>query len=176
MQHQHHGGAAVIADLLDHSAVDTTPLTDGTRRRDCRAADRATARQRRRPLSTLAGPSQRATQRDACQATNASAPTSVASSIASSERSDFGSACTTVTDGRAADSSAVLHAGRQPALGDVLDDAVRHRARAVAQVQLLAGPDPAHIGRVETLVAVDHRELADRGQRVDVEQRAHAVA
>jgi hypothetical protein len=47
-------------------------------------------------LSTRDCPVQRATQRDACQATNASAPASVASSMANSERSDFGSACTTV--------------------------------------------------------------------------------
>jgi hypothetical protein len=29
---------------------------------------------------------------------------------------------------------------------------------------------------VETLVAVDHGQLADPGQRVDVEQRAHVGA
>ncbi len=53
------------------AAVDSTPSTDGIyARRDCCAAARATARQRRRPLSARA-PSQRATQRAACQATNA---------------------------------------------------------------------------------------------------------
>jgi hypothetical protein len=79
------------------AAVDSTPSTDGMyARRDCCAAARATARQRRRPLSARA-PSQRATQRAACQATSESAPASVASSMASSERSDFGSAWTTVT-------------------------------------------------------------------------------
>ncbi|CPA56131.1 Uncharacterised protein [Mycobacterium tuberculosis] len=50
-------------------------------------------------MSTRA-PSQFATQRAACHARNASAPASVASSIANSERSDLGSACTTVTGGR----------------------------------------------------------------------------
>ena len=153
--------------------VDTTPLTAGMcARRDCRAAERATARHRRRPLSTRACPSQRATQRCACQATNASAPASVASSIASSERSDFGSACTTVTVGAAAGTvrRSSTRAVRR-ALADVLDDAVGQRARAVAEVEFLAGPDPPHIGRVEALVAVDDRELTDLGQRVDVEQR-----
>ncbi|CFR89596.1 Uncharacterised protein [Mycobacterium tuberculosis] len=80
--------------------VDNTPSTGGMRaRRDCRAAERTTARHRRKPLSTRA-PSQFATQRAACHARNASAPASVASSIANSERSDLGSACTTVTGGR----------------------------------------------------------------------------
>ena len=56
-------------------------------------------------------------------------------------------------------------------LADVLDDAVRDGARAVAEVEFLADADPAHGGGVEALVAVDDGQLADLGQRVDVEQR-----
>ena len=135
-------------------------------------------RQRRSPFSTLAGPSQRATQRSDCHATNASAPASVASSIASSERSDFGSACTTVTGGLARRRRCGGRSTRavEPALRRVLDDAVRDRARAVAEVEFLTGPDPSHVGGVEALVAVDDGELADLGQRVDVEQRATHAA
>ena len=88
---------------VTNSAVDTGPVTEGMcARRDCLAADRATAAQRRRPLSTRVDPSHLATQREACHGTNPSAPASVASSMASSERSDFGSACTTVTGGAGA--------------------------------------------------------------------------
>ena len=63
-----------------------------------RPGDRAPAAQ---SLVDLRRRSHRATQRYACQAMNASAPASVASSTASSERSDLGSACTTVTLGDA---------------------------------------------------------------------------
>ena len=145
-------------------------------RRDWRAADRATAPHRRRPLSTFAAESHRATHREACQATNASAPASVANSMASSERSDLGSACTTVTagDGRG-NGAAVEHPRRQPALADILDDTVRHRAVAVAEVEFLAGADAPDVGRVEALVAVDDRQLTDLGQRVDVEERGARV-
>ena len=61
----------------------------------------------------------------ACQATNASAPASVASSIASSERSDFGSACTTVTVGRRRADASVASARAPSAwpLATLLDDA-----------------------------------------------------
>ena len=134
VQHQHGGRRCRRAPTRRARCVETTPSTVGMYgRRDWRAADRATARHRRSPLSTLVGPSQRATHRDACHATNASAPTSVASSMASSERSDFGKR---LHDGDRSvlarlDEATVLHAGGQPALGDVLDDAVRHRARTV---------------------------------------------
>ena len=97
--------------------------------------------------------------------------------MASSERSDLGSACTTVT--AATRRSTVRRSSTRAvsrALADVLDDAVRHRARAVAEVELLAGPDPPHVGGVEAFVAVDDGELTDLGQRVDVEQRAAATA
>ncbi len=89
----------------------------------------------------------------------------------------MGSACTTVTAGeRRRHGPAVEHPRRQPALADVLDDTVRHRPVAVAQVEFLAGTDAPHVGGVEALVAVDDRELTDLGQRVDVEQRAgHAT-
>jgi hypothetical protein len=33
-------------------------------------------------------------------------------------------------------------------------------SRAVAEVELFSGPDAAHVGRVETLVAVNDREAA----------------
>ena len=77
VQCQHDGARR---DVVGHPPaptrrVDTTPVTGGIcARRDCRAAERATARQRRSPLSTRACPSQRATQRDACQATKAVRP------------------------------------------------------------------------------------------------------
>ena len=85
----------------------------------------------------------------------------------------MGSACTTVTAGAArGHGPAVQHPRRQPALGDVLDDTVRHGAVAVAKVEFFAGADAPDVGRVEALVAVDDRELTDLGQRVDVEERA----
>ena len=84
----------------------------------------------------------------------------------------MGSACTTVTGGDAGSTvQRSQHPGRQPALADLLDDAVRHRARAVAEVELFADPDPPHGGGVEALVAVDDGQLTDLGQRVDVEER-----
>ncbi|MDT5162245.1 MAG: hypothetical protein QOC90_2555, partial [Mycobacterium sp.] len=69
-------------------------------------------------------------------------------------------------------SPAVQHPRRQPALGDFLDDTVRHGAVAVAEIEFFAYSDAPNIGRVETLVAVDDRQLSDLGQRVDVEQSA----
>ena len=140
-------------------------------RRDWRAADRATARQRRRPLSARP-PSQRATQRAACQATNASAPglggqlNGQFGAIGLGQRLHDGD-----RRGRGFDGPAVQHAGRQPALGDLLDDAVRHRACAVAEVEFFARPDSPHVGGVEALVAVDHGQVTDLGQGVDVEER-----
>ena len=90
----------------------------------------------------------------------------------------MGSACTTVTGGGGGrDASSAPAPGPQPVAADLLDHAVRHRAGAVAEVELLAGPDPAHGGGVEALVAVDDGQLTDLGQRVDVEQRrGHAPA
>ena len=62
----------------------------------------ATARHFATPLSAF-GPTHFATQRALCHGTIASAPASVARSTASSDRSDLGRACTTVTRGRGAD-------------------------------------------------------------------------
>ena len=141
-------------------------------RRDCRAADRATARQRRRPLSARP-PSQRATQRAACQATNASAPASVASSMASSERSDLGSACTTVT-AASAGSTVASAAAPGPSAAPCRPPRRRSRPSPPApspRSSSFADPDPPHGGGMEALVAVDDGEATDLGQRVDVEQR-----
>ena len=93
--------------------------------------------------------------------------------MASSERSDFGIACTTVTVG-AAGSTVRRSSTRadKPALADLFDDAVRHRVPAPSlEVELLAEPDPPDVGGVEALVTVDDGELTDIRQRVDVEQR-----
>ena len=163
VQRQHLPPAATSSAIRWVSAaVDSTPSTGGMyARRDCRAAERATARQRRRPLSARA-PCQRATQRSACQATNASAPASVANSIANSERSDFGSACTTVTAGWTARTSSDPDPGTQPVAAGVLDDAAGQAAGAVAEHQLLTGTDASHRGGVEAFVAVDDGQLTGR--------------
>ena len=134
------------------AAVDSTPSTGGMcARRDWRAAERTTARHRRSPLSTRA-PSQLATQRAACQARNASAPASVANSTASSDRSDLGTACTTVTGGRPAatvqrSSTRACNPSRPACSTTQLGQA----AGTVAEHQLLARADPAHGGGVKTL-------------------------
>ena len=92
--------------------------------------------------------------------------------MASSERSDFGSACTTVIVGvGVATVRRSITRAVSAALADVFDDTVGEPARAIAEVEFLAGPDPPDVGRVEALVAVHHGELTDRGQRVDVEER-----
>ena len=159
------------------SVVDTTPLTDGMcARRDCLAAERATARQRRRPLSTRACPSQRATQRAACHATNASAPglggqlDGQLGAVRLRQRLHDGDGRRGRGDRRGSSTRAV----RRPLPTSSMTHA-RPRPRR-RQVELLAGPDPPHIGGVETLVAVDHGELTHSGQRVDIEERARICA
>ena len=71
----------------------------------------------------------------------------------------------------------VLHPGAQPALADILDDTVSQGAHAVAEVELFPRPDAAHLGGMETLVAVDDRDTTGCRQRVDVEEpRAHGAS
>ena len=48
---------------------------------------------------------------------------------------------------------------------------MRHRARAVTEVELFAGPDSSHVGGMEAFVAVDDGQVTDLGQGVDVEER-----
>ena len=155
--------------------VDTTPVIVGMyARRDCRAADRATARHRRRPLSTFGEPSQRATHRDGLPGDER-----VGARLGGQLDGQFGAVGLWAAPARRSP------AGR--AIGTVRRSSTRAVSRplptssttqcatvavAVAQVEFLAGPDPPHVGRVEALVAVDDRQLTDLGQRVDVEQRA----
>ena len=97
----------------------------------------------------------------------------MASSTANSDRSDFGSACTTVTCG---DGGATVRLAQYPggetALVDRLDDDVRDRARAVTEIEFFTDANAPDAGGVETLVTVDDDEIADLGDPVDVEQRA----
>ena len=142
-------------------------------RRDWRAADRATARHRRRPLSTFgrAVPAGHASRglpgHERVGARLGGQLDRQLGAVGLGQRLHDGH-----RPGGLGQRAAVQHPRRQPALADVLDDTVRHRPVAVTQVEFLAGPDPPHVGRVEALVAVDDRQLTDLGQRVDVEERA----
>ena len=82
--------------LSASSAVVSGGLTRGTRKRlDCFVASRTMLRQRASARSTLSG-AHLTTDRDACQGTISSTPSSVSISRASSDRSPLASAWTTV--------------------------------------------------------------------------------
>ena len=160
-----------------HRSAGSAPQSTARRRPTGCRRDGIAVRRRVRPRASAADPcrrgrpSQRATQRAACQATKESAPASVASSIGqlgtlgfrqrldhSHRRLDRRRPASVPPPGPAA------RRGRSPrrTAGQTAD--------AVAEHQLLAAADASHGGGVEAFVAVDDGQLTAVGQRVDVEQ------
>ena len=100
----------------------------------------------------------------------------MANSIANSERSDFGIACTTVDRRpRGSDGPALQHPGaHSPSRPACSTTQLGEASGAVAEHQLLAGTDPAHRGGVKTFVAANDGKRAGIGQCVDVEQLGYS--
>ena len=144
-------------------AVGVTGATAGSHDRiDCLIASRTIVAQRWRPFSAF-GPSQRETERAAAHGTIASTPSSVAACTASSSRSPFASACTSVIRGAGGSSmTTVVGLERELARAGRRHHAVHDDAAAVADRDPLAGAHPGDGDGVPRLVA---RELHDGARR-----------
>ena len=159
-----------------------TGATGGSHDRiDCFTASRTIAAQRWRPFSAF-GPSQRDTERAAAHGTIASTPSSVAACTASSSRSPFASACTSVMRVAGGSSTTMSSASSASSRGPVEATtpctrmprpspiAIRSPARTRDTVTACRASSPesrttepgATVGEVERLVEV---EVAHRGIR-----------
>ena len=146
-------------------------VTSGSQaRRACLADSRAVARHFASDL-TARSPRHTATQRDAAQGTIRSVPISVSTETASSARSPFGIACTTVTCGAGRSSCSMDSTVATSELLVVLStDAGRAGAGAVREDDPLPRPDPAYDDRVPGLLTVEgdrHRPRVTEPASVD---------
>ena len=116
---------ALASSATTSSVVARSATVGNHERRDCLAASRAAERHLASDFSTRS-PFQRAIEREADQGTITSTPTSVSISTASSPRSPFGSACTTISRGRS--SGCVEISSTERSSQPLPDSATRHRA------------------------------------------------